>query len=150
PLFRQRSVIGQIEGPDLTIATDPGMTVDRVQGPVVRRDGDAVGPVDFLLSQHPRNLARAVDAIDAFHVHLQIAAVRAVARVGEPDPAFGIDAAVIGAVVALPVVLLGQDGDFARLHVGANHATATDALLAALAADQPALGVEGIAVGPAA
>src|SRR5262249_36749356 len=51
---------------------------------------------------------------------------------------------------ALAIILFGQDGDFTRLHVGTNHATPADALLAALATDQPALGIEAIAVSAAA
>src|SRR6266852_3320714 len=126
------------------------MTVDHIQGLVVRGDGNTIGPVDFLLRQPPHHVARAIDAIDAFDIHLQIAAVRAIARIGEPDAALSIDAAIVRTVVALAVILFGQDGDFTRLHVGANHATAADALLAALATDQSALGGEAIAVRAAA
>ena len=37
-----------------------------------------------------------IDAVDAFDVHLQVAAVGPVARIGEPDAALGIDAASLG------------------------------------------------------
>src|SRR5262245_1846292 len=123
------------------------MAVDHVERLVVRRDGDAVGAVDLLLRQHPLDLARAVDAVDGLDVHLQVAAVGAVARVGEPDAALAVDTAVVGAVVALAVVPVGQHRDLTRLHVGAHDAAAAPALLAALTADEPAPGVEAVAVG---
>jgi hypothetical protein len=88
--------------------------------------------------------------VDALDVQLQVAAVGAVARVGEPDAVPGVDTTIVGAVVALAVVFVGQHGDRASLHVGADHAAASGALLAALAADEPALGVEAVAVGAAA
>src|SRR5207244_9018071 len=62
------------------------------------------------------------------------------------DAALGIDAAIVRTVVALAFILLGQDGDSTRLHVGANHPTAARALLAAFATDQSALGIEAIAI----
>src|SRR5262249_52551814 len=105
------------------------------------------GAVDLLLGQHPPDLARVVDAIDGFDVHLQVGAVGAVARAGEPDAALAIDAAIVGAVVALAVVSVGQHRDFAGFHVGADDAAAARALLPALTADEPALGVEAVAVG---
>src|SRR5262249_22136052 len=132
------------------VAALPGVAVDHVEGLVVRRDGDAVGTVDLLLRQHPPGLAPLVDAVDAFDVHLQVGAVGAVARVGEPDAPLAIDAAVVWAVVALAVVAVGQHLDLAGLHVRAHDAAAARALLAAFAADEPALGVEAVAVGAAA
>src|SRR5262249_48716203 len=137
PLPGQRAVGRQVERPDLAVAADPGMAVDHVERPVVRRDGDAVGAVDLLLRQHPLDLSRAVEAIDGLDVHLQVAAVGPVAWVSEPDAAIAIDAAVVGAVVALAVVPVGQHRDGAGLHVGADDAAA-QALLAALTTDEPA------------
>jgi hypothetical protein len=61
-----------------------------------------------------------------------------------------IDTAIVRNVVALPVMPLGQHGDFARRHFGANDSAATPALLATLATDQPAPGIEAIAVRSAA
>src|SRR5262249_50299463 len=127
------------------------VTVDDVKGLVVRRHGDAVGPLHVRLRQDPRHLAVGVDAVNPFDVQLQVAAVGAGARVGEPDAPPGIDADVAGPVVALAVELLRQDGDVAALEVGADDAPpAAGAVLGAFAADQPTLGVEGVAVSAAA
>src|SRR5262249_14778784 len=113
-LLRQRAIGRQVERPDLAVAADLGVAVDHVQGLVIRRDGDAVGPADRLVWERPRDLARAVDAIHAFEVHLQVGAVGAVARIGEPDAAFGIDAAIVRTVVALAAIPGGQHRDLAR------------------------------------
>src|SRR5690349_23717511 len=41
----------------------------------------------------------------------------AVARVGEPDSPFAVYANIIRAVVAFPLVAVGEDGNLARFHV---------------------------------
>src|SRR4029434_4799182 len=64
--------------------------------------------------------------------------------------ALGIDAAVVGAVVALAVVAVGQHGDLAGAQVRADQAAAAGALLARIAADHPPPGVEAVAVGATA
>src|SRR5262249_10952645 len=134
-LFGQRPIIGQVERPDLAVAAFFRMTVDDVQRLAVRRDGDAVGAVDLLLRQFPRDFPR-IYAIDGFDVHLHVAAVGTVARVGEPDPPLAVHATIVGAVVALAVVLVGQHRHLAGLHVGAHDAASARTLLAAFTTDE--------------
>src|SRR2546430_903046 len=82
-----------------------------IQRLLVGRDGDAVGTVYVLLRQHPRHLAVGIDAINRFHVHFQfVPPVGGVARVGEPNASLGIDANIVGTVVAFAIVFLRQDG----------------------------------------
>src|SRR5262249_62357652 len=112
--------------------------------------GDAVGLLHFRLTEHALHLVP-VDAVDRLDVHFQVAAVGAVTRVGEPDAALAIDADVVGTVVALALELVRQHRDLARLHIPANDAPpAAGTVLGAFAADEAALSVEGVAVGPAA
>ena len=127
------------------------MAVDDVERLAVGRHRQPVGPLDVGLRQDARDRAVGVDAVDGLGVHLQLRAVVAVERVGEPDAALGVGDDVVGAVVPLALVALGQDLDGAGLQVGADDApAAAGALLGPLATDQPALRVEGVAVGPAA
>src|SRR5207249_515616 len=89
-------------------------------------------------------------AVNAFAVHLHALAV-SVARVGKPDVSLAVHAEVVGTVVAFALVALGQDADSPRFHVGADDAAATARPEPeAFAADEPALGVEGVAIGPSA
>ena len=98
-----------------------------------------------------RDLATRVDAIDGFDVHFQVGAVGAVARIGEPDAAPAHRrSSRWGCCSACRRTCSVSTVDFAGLHVGAHDAAAAGALLAALAADEPALGVEAVAVGAAA
>src|SRR5262249_23387540 len=90
PLPLGRAVLGDVEGPDFAVAAGFRMAVDDVESLIVRRDGDAVGPLNFLLSKDARHLEVAVDSIDAVDVHLQVAAVGAVVGIGEPDAPLGI------------------------------------------------------------
>src|SRR5581483_2495952 len=92
----------------------------------------------------------ALDAVDRFDIHLQVRAVGPVARIGEPDATLAVNTAIVGTVVTLALVPIGQDGDFTRLHVGANQAPPTLALLATLTADETALSIETVAVGASA
>src|SRR5947209_3983566 len=105
--------------------------------------------MDFFLGEYARHLQVGIDAIDGLDIHLQVAAV-AVARIGEPDSAVAFDAHIVGTVVAFAVIFLGQDFQLAGFHVGAHHAAAARSLFTSLTADEPALGVEDVAVGPAA
>src|SRR5207237_3720529 len=126
------------------------MAVDHVERLVIGGDRDAVGPIDFLLSQHAGYLAGLIDAINAFHVHFQVAAVGAIAGIGEPGAALAIDHDIVGAVVALAVVLFREHLNLAGLHIGADDAPPPRSLLPALAAYEPALGIEKITIGSAA
>src|SRR5262249_55435848 len=139
-----------VEAPNLPIAARAVIAVHDVQGLAVRRDRDAVGFFDLRLTQNAGHPAVRVDAVDAFAVHLHARAV-SVAGVGKPDTSLAVHADIVGAVVAFAVVTLGQDRDAPRFHVGADHAAApARPEPKPFAADEPALSVEGVAVGPSA
>ena len=72
-----------------------------------------------------------------------VVAVDPVRGIGEPDRAVGLDDYVVGAVEALPLVAIGDDGD-RPVVLGAR-----DAPRAVLAAHEPTLAVDGVAVGVA-
>src|SRR5262245_27615910 len=58
---------------------------------------------------------------------------------------------IIGAVVAFPLEVIGQNFDLAGLQIGAYHAPAsTGTLFRALAANEPSQGVEGVAIAASA
>jgi hypothetical protein len=112
------------------------MTIDDIERLAIRRQRQAVGPLDVWLRQDTCDAAVRVDPVDGLGVHLQPRAVIAIERVGEPDAAPGIGDDVVGAVVALALVALGQDLDGARLEVGADDTPAAAwALLGPLATD---------------
>src|SRR5262249_33617746 len=121
------------------------IVVRDVEETVVGRDEDAVGPLQ-LPAEDARDLAVRVDAVDALNglallVEDLHAGAVAVARVGEVDPALGVEREVVRRVVALALVAVGEDGDLA-VGLGAG-----DAAEVRLAGEQPALLVEEQAVG---
>src|SRR5262249_49025 len=139
-----------VEAPDLAVASRTVVAVHDVESLAVRADRDAVGLLHLRLAQDAIHFAVRIDPVDTFNVHLHAGAV-SVAGVGEPDAALAIDAEVVRAVVALALVALGQNGNLPRLHVGADDAPAPPRPQAeAFAGDELALGVEGVAVRPAA
>ena len=89
----------------------------RRTGTVVRRHQHAVGPL-HLAADDARHLAVGVDAVDPLDGAALVVAdfhavAGAVARIGEVDAALRVDGQVVGRVVALAVVAVGQDGDLA-------------------------------------
>src|SRR5207249_10142297 len=104
--------------------------------------------LDHLLA-HLLHLARLrVNAVDCL-LDLQLALVprvvrqAAVAGIGEPDAAVGVDRAVVGRIEPFALPPVGEHGDLARVLV------AHDAPVAVLERNLPALPVERVAVGVA-
>ena len=117
------------------------IVVGDIEEPVVRRHQNSVGALDFA-SDDPRDLSRRVDAIDALLGYLHVVAA-AVARVAEVDSALRIDGEVVGRIVAVAFVTIGEDGDLAA-RLGAR-----DAAIARLADYQALLLVKQETVGAA-
>src|SRR5262249_26269748 len=108
----------------------------------------AVGSLDLRLGQHSGDLAIGIESIDGLVGHLKRAAIGAVEGISEPDAPLVIDYNIVGAVVSLSFKPVGQDLDLSGLQVGADEpAAAGGAEFGSLATDQPALGIEGVAVG---
>src|SRR5208282_5270364 len=97
---------------------------------LVELAGARVDPVDGLLDLEGALVALVVEE-------------RAIAGIGEPDAAVGVDDGVVRCVERLAIEAIGQDGRLAVVLV------ADDAAVAVLAGDLAALTVERVAVGVA-
>src|SRR5713226_3416648 len=132
-------------GDDVVDADEPrhGAGFDDVHLLLVRREAEAVGPVD-VAGDDGRAPGLAVDPVD---VGRQLGRRRmslviaedAEGRVGEPDRIVRLDDDVVGRVERLAVIAVAQDGDAAVI-LGAG-----DAPCVVLAGDEPALAVAGVA-----
>ena len=121
--------VGDVEG--LVVGGEAeAVGLEEVVGDLGDLAGFGVDPVDGLL-----DLERALVAL--------VFAERAVAGIGEPDAAVGVDDGVVGGVEGLAAEAVGQDGGLAVVLV------ADDAAVAVLAGDLAALAVEGVAIGVA-
>ena len=121
--------------------------VGDVEGLVVGGEAEAVG-FEEVVGDLGELAGLRVDAVDRL-LDFQRALVplvvhqRAVAGIGEPDAAVGVDDGVVGGIERFAVEPVSQDGRLAVVLV------ADDAAVAVLAGDLAALAIEGVAVGVA-
>ena len=136
------AVVGDVEHLD---DARRGGRLDDVHLRLVRREREAVGPVD--VARDDRGAAGpGVEAVDVGRqLRLRrvafVVAEDAERRVGEPDRVVGLHHHVVGRVERLAVELVDQHGDGA-VELGAGHAPRI-----VLAGDQPALAIARVAVG---
>ena len=94
------------------------------------------------------HLPRGIDAVNTLDRHFHEGAI-AITRIGEIDSPLAVYYNIIRTVVAYSFVPIGEDADFARLHVRPNDAApSAGPQFGALATEQPPLGIKGVAVGP--
>ncbi len=123
-----------------------GAGVGDIEQALVEAESEAVG-AHHVGDHGADGAAAAVDAIDIAGADLAgrlvalIVGIDAVARIGEPDRAVGFDHRVIGRIEPLALKTVGQRDDCAVMF------GAADPAVAVLAGDEPALPVDGVAVG---
>ncbi len=139
----ERGVAAPLEDPDVLAPA-----VDDVEPALVRGERQPVGPVE-VVGHHLHGPAARVEPVHVTGADLTVGpealvvAVDAVTRVGEPQRAVRALDDVVGTVQPLAVPVVGEHGDGAVM-LGPGHPAR-----ALLAADQPALPVDGVAVGVA-
>ncbi len=131
-------------------AADMGAAgLDDVEAPLVGREGEPVR-LDEVVRDEGDRAGKRIGAVDVLPADLggaaaaELRVVGAVGGVGEPDGAVRLHHDVVRAVEAPAVIAVGDDGDRA-VGLGPRHPPA-----AALAGDEAALAVDGVAVGEAA
>ena len=145
---KRRAVGADLETADVArpvhLMRDAG--VGDIEQALVRREGEAVRP--HHVGDDGRDLARArIDAIDVAAADLRrlpvalVIGVDAIGGIGEPDRAVRLHDDVVGGVEPLALIAVGEHHDAA---VPMGHG---DAARQMLAGDQPALVVDGVAVG---